>query len=51
MTQHLEGNVHFAVVGCGHIAKPHAEMVVQNPEATLVAMADVQSPEKPEGEP
>ena len=46
MTQHLEGNVHFAVVGCGHIGKRHAEMVVQNPEATLVAMADVQSPEK-----
>ena len=46
MTQHIEGNIQFAVVGCGHIGKRHAEMVVQNPEATLVAMADVKKPEE-----
>jgi predicted dehydrogenase len=31
----------FAVVGCGHIGKRHAEMVVRNPEAELVALCDI----------
>lgn len=31
----------FAVVGCGHIGKRHAEMITRNPEAELVAMCDV----------
>jgi predicted dehydrogenase len=33
--------IKFAVVGCGHIGKRHAEMIVRNPEAELVALADV----------
>jgi len=31
----------FAVIGCGHIGKRHAEMVVRNPQAELVALADI----------
>ncbi|MEQ8522615.1 MAG: Gfo/Idh/MocA family oxidoreductase, partial [Vicingaceae bacterium] len=33
--------VRFAIVGCGHIGKRHAEMVRGNPEAELVGMADI----------
>lgn len=33
--------IKFAVIGCGHIGKRHAEMVWQNPEAELVALCDV----------
>ncbi len=33
--------VKFAVVGCGHIGKRHAEMICRNPEAELVALIDV----------
>ncbi len=33
--------VKFAVVGCGHIGKRHAEMISRHPEAELVAMVDV----------
>ncbi|WP_341838414.1 Gfo/Idh/MocA family oxidoreductase [Chitinophaga pollutisoli] len=33
--------VKFAVVGCGHIGKRHAEMIKRNPESELVAMVDV----------
>lgn len=33
--------IKFAVVGCGHIGKRHAEMVLRHPEAELVAMMDV----------
>lgn len=33
--------IRFAVVGCGHIGKRHAEMVMRNPEAELAAMADI----------
>jgi predicted dehydrogenase len=39
----IEHTVKFAVVGCGHIGKRHAEMVTQHPEAELVALADVRS--------
>lgn len=35
--------VKFAIVGCGHIGKRHAEMVSRDPEAELVAMVDVRS--------
>ena len=38
--------VKFAVVGCGHIGKRHAEMVSRHPEAELVALCDVQPKEK-----
>ena len=33
--------IKFAVVGCGHIGKRHAEMILGNPEAELVALCDV----------
>lgn len=33
--------VKFAVVGCGHIGKRHAQMIVNHPEAELAAMCDV----------
>lgn len=33
--------VKFAVVGCGHIGKRHAEMISRNGEAELVALIDV----------
>ena len=36
-----EQKIRFAVVGCGHIGKRHAEMVVRNPNSELVALADV----------
>jgi len=38
--------VKFAVVGFGHIGKRHAEMIVRNPEAELVAIVDVLPKEK-----
>ena len=31
----------FAIVGCGHIGKRHAEMASRNAEAELVALCDV----------
>lgn len=34
-------NIKFVVVGCGHIGKRHAEMIIRNPEAELVALVDV----------
>lgn len=37
--------VRFAVVGCGHIGKRHAEMIVRNPEAELVALCDIKDRE------
>ena len=37
--------IKFAVVGCGHIGKRHAEMVLGNPNAKLVALCDVASKE------
>jgi len=32
--------IKFAIVGCGHIGKRHAEMVLRNEEAELVALVD-----------
>lgn len=32
--------IKFAVIGCGHIGKRHAEMVLGNPNAELVALCD-----------
>lgn len=37
----MSGKIKFAVVGCGHIGKRHAEMVKRHPEAELVAVCDV----------
>jgi len=33
--------INFAVIGCGHIGKRHAEMITQHEEANLVALCDV----------
>lgn len=33
--------VKFAVIGCGHIGKRHAEMICRNPESELVGLIDV----------
>ncbi len=35
--------IKFAVVGCGHIGKRHAEMIARHPEAALLAVCDVRS--------
>lgn len=37
----MSKKIKFAVVGCGHIGKRHAEMISRNPEAELVALIDV----------
>jgi len=33
--------IKFAVVGCGHIGKRHAEMIARNEDAELVALIDI----------
>lgn len=38
---YVEDKVKFAVVGCGHIGKRHAEMILRHPEAALVALCDI----------
>ncbi len=37
----MSNSIKFAIVGCGHIGKRHAEMITRNSEATLVAMCDI----------
>lgn len=37
--------IKFAVIGCGHIGKRHAEMIVRNPEAELIALCDIKNKE------
>jgi len=39
-------NVRFAVVGCGHIGKRHAEMIMREENAELVALCDVKGKEE-----
>lgn len=38
--------IRFAVVGCGHIGKRHAEMVVRDQGAELVALCDIRPKEE-----
>ena len=38
--------IRFAVVGCGHIGKRHAEMIVREEGAELVALCDIRSREE-----
>jgi len=38
--------IRFAVVGCGHIGKRHAEMILRNEESQLVALIDVKEKEQ-----
>jgi UDP-N-acetyl-2-amino-2-deoxyglucuronate dehydrogenase len=33
--------IKFAVIGCGHIGKRHAEMISRNPESELVGLVDI----------
>lgn len=40
----MNQKIKFAVIGCGHIGKRHAEMISRNPEALLVALIDVKDP-------
>jgi UDP-N-acetyl-2-amino-2-deoxyglucuronate dehydrogenase len=37
----MSTRIKFAVVGCGHIGKRHAEMISRNPDAELVALIDI----------
>jgi len=37
----MNNKIKFAVVGCGHIGKRHAEMVLGNVEGELIALCDV----------
>lgn len=37
----IERKIRFGVIGCGHIGKRHAEMIVRNDECELVALCDV----------
>jgi UDP-N-acetyl-2-amino-2-deoxyglucuronate dehydrogenase len=37
----VDKKIKFAVVGCGHIGKRHAEMISRNSECDLVALVDV----------
>lgn len=34
------GNIKFAIIGCGHIGRRHAEMILRNPESELIALCD-----------
>ena len=42
----LNEKVKFAIIGAGHIGKRHAEMVLRNPDAELVAICDILPKEK-----
>lgn len=37
----MKDKIKFAVVGCGHIGKRHAEMIDRNDESELVALIDI----------
>lgn len=37
----MKDKIKFAVIGCGHIGKRHAEMIHFNPEAELIALCDI----------
>jgi len=43
---HASPKIRYAVIGCGHIGKRHAEMICRNEESELVALIDV----KPAGD-
>ncbi len=38
--------INFAIIGCGHIGKRHAEMIKNHPESELVALIDVNEKNK-----
>lgn len=37
----MSQKIKFAVVGCGHIGKRHAEMISRNSDCELVALVDI----------
>ena len=37
--------IKFAIIGCGHIGKRHAEMILRNEEGELVALCDIKGKE------
>ncbi len=41
----MNTKIKFAIVGCGHIGKRHAEMVSRNPKCELVALIDIKPKE------
>jgi len=41
----MSRRIQFAVVGCGHIGKRHAEMIMRNEESELVALVDIKKAE------
>ncbi|MCU0422045.1 MAG: Gfo/Idh/MocA family oxidoreductase [Bacteroidia bacterium] len=41
-----DSKIQFAVVGCGHIGKRHAEMIKRNDESLLVALVDIKRREE-----
>jgi UDP-N-acetyl-2-amino-2-deoxyglucuronate dehydrogenase len=41
----MTNKIKFAVIGCGHIGKRHAEMIRRNDESELVALVDIKSPD------
>ncbi len=42
----MSEKIKFAVVGCGHIGKRHAEMISRNEDSELVALVDVKEKDK-----
>ncbi|MBS1777307.1 MAG: Gfo/Idh/MocA family oxidoreductase [Bacteroidetes bacterium] len=40
----MSNKIRFAVIGCGHIGKRHAEMIQRNTDAALVALVDIKDP-------
>jgi UDP-N-acetyl-2-amino-2-deoxyglucuronate dehydrogenase len=41
----MKNKIRFAVIGCGHIGKRHASMIMGNENCELVALCDVKKPE------
>jgi len=42
----MSSKIKFAVVGCGHIGKRHAEMIDRNEDAELAAIVDIKNKEE-----
>lgn len=42
----MSNKINFAILGCGHIGKRHAEMVVRNPDSKLVGLIDNKEKDK-----
>ena len=39
----MESKIKFAIIGCGHIGKRHAKMVIHNSSCELIAICDIAS--------